>query len=174
MADLAPRSVFDGLLKPLGSGGGVAVRERPHPGLATIMGTNPTPLAARLGFPFPSGQRRTAGPAFDLLGISRNTWLAVGEGGPTLAATLTTQLAGLAQVADQSGAYGLLDLSGPRAADTLAKGLNIDLDPSAFPDNAVAVSQAAHLGVILWRTTTGFGVLTPRSSAGSFWHFLST
>lgn len=161
MLDLTSVSAFDGLLRPAGTGEGLTVRERTGFGLATIMAADRAAPAPRL----PGGVR--------LLGISRGVWLALGEGGSAFAAGLATMLAGTAHIADQSGAYGLLELTGPKAPDVLAKGLPVDLHAAAFPDEAVAVSQIARIGVIVWRIPGGFALLTPRSSGGSFWHWLA-
>lgn len=175
MVELKPCPVFAGLLQPSGTAAGVIVREIVNPGLATILAAADT-LAPRLRdacqMTLQSGARRTRGPAFDLLGTSRQAWLAVGGDGPKLAADLGAALQGAAHLTDQSGAYGLLHLAGPRVADCLAKGLPIDLDASAFGEDAVAVTQVAHIGVIIWRIPGGFALLTPRSSAGSLCHWL--
>ncbi len=173
MADLMARSAFDGLLAPLGAGQGVAVREITGFGLASILARDPAALAAAVAVNLPAGPVCTHAPGFALLGTSRVTWLAFGEGGPAFAQKLSEKGAGAAHVADQSGAYGILDLTGPHARDVLAKGLPVDLDPTAFAADAVAVSQIAQIGVILWRIPGGFRLATPRSSAGSFWHWLA-
>ncbi|BCW90787.1 hypothetical protein sos41_39620 [Alphaproteobacteria bacterium SO-S41] len=178
MVDLAARSAFDGLLLPIGTGQGVTVHEPAGLGVATILaGPDRAAFAARVRDMFAatlsSGSMHIATPAISFLGTSRNVWLAVGAGGSTFAADLARSLAGVGEVADQSGAYGILDLTGPNAMAVLAKGLPIDLDSSAFAEDAVAVSHIEHIGVIVWRIPGGFRLATPRSSAASFWHWLS-
>ena len=178
MGELKPRSAFDGLLHPVGTGQGVAVREPAGLGVATILaGADHAAFAARIsevyGVILSGGPIHVASSAISFLGTSRHVWLAVGEGGPAFAARLSRALAGVAEVADQSGAYGLLDLIGARGAAVLAKGLPIDLHPSVFGEDAVAVSHIEHIGVIVWRIPGGFRLATPRSSTASFWHWLS-
>ena len=179
MVELWPRPVFDGLLQPTGTGQGVTVREQAGLGITTVLaGPDLGALSARVheiyAVALPTGPRHVATSDVTFLGTSRHVWLAVGEGGPAFASALATSLAGVADVADQSGAYGVLDLTGPNAATVLAKGLPIDLHPSAFAADAVAVSHIEHIGVTVWRIPGGFRLATPRSSAGSFWHWLST
>jgi sarcosine oxidase subunit gamma len=173
MAELSARSAFDGLLAPIGAGAGVTVREVTGFGLATILARDPAALAAAFGVTLPSGPVSTQAAGLTMLGTSRATWLVFADGEAALARSLTAKLRSAAHVADQSGAYGILDLAGPHARDVLAKGLPIDLDPAAFAADAVAVSHIAQIGAIVWRIPGGFRLATPRSSAGSFWHWLA-
>jgi sarcosine oxidase subunit gamma len=166
MARLTAEPVFGALLAGCR---GVDVSARAGLGIATVLAVGHDLDG------WPIGPVRAETEGVTVLGISRRTWLAVGDGGPGTAALLSQRMAGKAHVADQSGAYGLIDLSGPHADAVLAKGLNIDLDPSAFPADGVAVTTIAHIGVVLWRRTVGGGyhLATPRSSAVSFMHWLS-
>jgi sarcosine oxidase subunit gamma len=67
-----------------------------------------------------------------------------------------------------------LRIAGPRARVTFAKGLSIDLDPSAFAVGHVASSILAHIAVTIWRTDeTSYDTAVPRSFAGDFWHWLA-
>lgn len=79
------------------------------------------------------------------------------------------------RVADQSGGFVLLRLSGPAAAEVLARGCRLDLHESAFGIGAVARTPIAQVGVILHRTApTTFEMLVPATLARSFAHFLTT
>jgi len=82
---------------------------------------------------------------------------------------------GRAAVVDQSHAGMLLNATGRRIRDALAKGLPIDLDPRAFGVGHAAVTAVAHVGVHLWQINElpTYRLLVPRSYAGSFWHWLS-
>jgi heterotetrameric sarcosine oxidase gamma subunit len=87
---------------------------------------------------------------------------------------LAEAFCGLAFIVDQSHARALLRVTGPRARDTLEKGLAIDLHPRAFATGFAAATSVAHIPVLLWqvddRPTYEFAV--PRSYALSFWHWL--
>jgi sarcosine oxidase subunit gamma len=166
MRRLVPEPVFGDLLS---SCRGIQVAERMGCGVATVLAEGPGPGA------WPDGPRRTNVDGITVLGISRRTWLAFGEGGAGMARALGARLAGIAHVADQSGAYGVLELTGLNADAVLAKGLNVDLHSSAFPADGVSVTSVAHIDVVLCRRDEGGGyrLVTPRSSAGSFMHWLS-
>jgi sarcosine oxidase subunit gamma len=171
MADpwtLDPRPAFHGLLASVGEGDGVTVTEIDGLALATVLIARPG-FAERFGAPLPDGPRRAENGGVTLLGIGPGRWLALAPAGTDLVG----RFADLAAVTDQSDGLGLLQVAGPRAADALAKGCMIDLDPSAFGADAVAVTTIAHVGVTLWRAEDGFVLAVPRSYAGSFWHWLA-
>jgi sarcosine oxidase subunit gamma len=132
-------------------------------------------LAERLGFEPPAEPQRRGAGGLALLGVGPHRWLAVAEGGEALADRLARELAGAASVCDQSDGYFVIELGGPAARRALAKGVAIDLHPSAFPADAVAVTQVAHIGVVIWRTDVGerFRLALFRSMAASFWGWLS-
>ena len=89
MADLAARSAFDGLLAPIGTGQGVTMREVAGFGLATILVRDSAALGAALSASLPAGPVCTHVAQLTLLGTSRSTWLAFGNGGPAFAQSLT-------------------------------------------------------------------------------------
>ena len=113
----------------------------------------------------------------DFIGAGPDQWLAIAPAasGLDLATVLADQLQGLASVADQTDARTLVSVSGEKARDTLAKGLPIDLHPRAFPEGAVAITHAAHIGVILWRPigSDSFILACSRSYSDSFWRWLT-
>ena len=88
---------------------------------------------------------------------------------------LRARCGSLAAIVDQSHAGMLLNATGRRIRDALAKGLPIDLDPRAFGIGHAAVTAVAHVGVHLWQINElpTYRLLVPRSYAGSFWHWLS-
>jgi sarcosine oxidase subunit gamma len=130
--------------------------------------------AALSGFAvdLPDLPRRVEGRDIAFIWTGPDQWLAQGPQGkePLLAEVFS----GLASVVDQSHARTLLRVSGPRARDALAKGLAIDLHPSAFATGFAAATSVAHIGVVVWQIddcpTYEFAV--PRSYALSFWHWL--
>lgn len=70
----------------------------------------------------------------------------------------------------------ILRVSGPEARTVLNRGLPIDLDESAFPENAFAQSVIHHIPVLVHRLPaeddTVFDVYVPREYAVSFWEWL--
>jgi sarcosine oxidase subunit gamma len=180
MVDLKPVSAFAGLLKPIGHGAGVTVSERTGLGIATIIagrdkGSFTVRMLSAFGITLEDGPGRAISHGVSFIGISRGVWLAIAPGGPGFATDLAARLSGAAHVADQSGAYGVLRLSGPKVHDTLAKGLPVDLQPRAFAADQSAVSSIAHMGVTLWQIDDdppGYDLLVARSTAGSFWRWL--
>jgi sarcosine oxidase subunit gamma len=78
-------------------------------------------------------------------------------------------------VSDQSDGRTVIRISGPRTRDTLAKGLPIDLDLRAFPENGAATSVISLMGVQLWQVddTPAYDIAIFRSLSGSFWRWLT-
>jgi methylglutamate dehydrogenase subunit D len=113
-------------------------------------------LAARiretLGVELPFGPRRTDVNLVSALGVGPERWLLVHDGADgEFANRLARDVAGLAAVCVQSDAYVVVRVSGPRARDALAKGVSVDLHPRVFGNADVAVTQAAHVGLVLWQ-----------------------
>ena len=76
---------------------------------------------------------------------------------------------------DQSDARLVLLLSGPRVRDVLAKGVPVDLHPKAFKPGDVANTIVAHIGVQIDMLDDApiYQLTAPRSTAGSFWSWLT-
>jgi methylglutamate dehydrogenase subunit D len=137
-------------------------------------------VQAEYGVELPQGPRRAAGRRAAFVGIGVDAWLALGGSGAAEFATdVQAALGATASVSDQGGAYGLLRLSGPRVADTLAKMLPIDLHPRVFDIGFAASTAASHIAVCLWRLEDDadalpvFEIAVARSFAASFWHALT-
>ena len=178
MADLAHISAFANL--PLAVPG-VTAQERHGLAIATVMGRRgqSAALAAAVREQFdielPQGPRCSHSDALSFLGTGPGRWLAFHSAPqPKFFDGFSRQLEGLASVVDQSGAFGVLRLSGARVLEVLAKGVAIDLDAAAFPTGHVAVTQIAHIGVTLWKVddAPSFDLAVARSYAGSFAHWL--
>jgi len=176
-------SPFRDVLTPLRCGNptgrpGVTVELRGMGTLATIAtrqgqrrALNAAALA-RFAVDLPDLPGRVAGRNIAFIWTGPEQWLA--QGPPGKEAELAEAFSGLAFIVDQGHARTLLRVSGPRARDTLAKGLAIDLHPRAFATGSAAATSVAHIAVLLWqvddRPTYEFAV--PRSYALSFWHWL--
>ncbi len=85
-----------------------------------------------------------------------------------------SSLGSLASISDQSDSRMVLRLSGARVRDALAKALPIDLHPRAFGPGRAAVTQAAHIGVVIWQrdAAPSFDLAVARSYAGSLVEWL--
>lgn len=187
MSKLASLSAFHGLATP-GSYGkpdgtaGVTVAERTALGLATVevrKGQDEALKAAvrkAFGLDLPEGSTVAPGKKISFIGTGPGQWFAVSEAlaNESLAEKLSGKLKGLASVSDQSSGRAVLCLSGPRARETLAKGLAIDLDPRVFPAASAATSALSHMGVLVWREgeSEAYDIALFRSVAESFWRWL--
>lgn len=114
--------------------------------------------------------------AIAITGTAPGQWLAVARGIDAAAQldALRTDLEGLAAVTDQGDGRVILEVSGPRARDALAKGIAIDLDASAFKVGDAAQTSASHIGlqIALIDDAPTFEVISARSTAESLWSWL--
>lgn len=187
MSKLASLSAFHSLATPGRYGktdgaAGVTIAERTGLGLATVevrKGQDEalkTAVRKAYGLDLPEGSIATPGKKVSFIGTGPGQWFAVSEtlANEALAEALTGKLQGLASVSDQSSGRAVLRLSGPRARDTLAKGLAIDLDPRVFPAASAATSTLSHMGVLVWREGEAevYDIALFRSVAASFWRWL--
>jgi methylglutamate dehydrogenase subunit D len=155
----------------------VTIEERTGFGLAAVMarkGVTAQSIADALGVPVVDGPRWSSDGDLALLGSGPGTWLALGAGPADHAEHLRKALGSLASVADQSGAYLILRISGPEARTVLQRGAPVDLHPAAFGPGCVAVTVIAHIGVIIRQVddAPAYEVAIFRSYAASFRHWL--
>jgi len=162
-------------------GPGVRVKEIRPAALATIIvrrGQGDALAAAvrgDFGCDLPTTPRHVQSAALTLVWAGPGRWLAVkSTGDRRFAADLARRLAGVASVIDQSHATALLELSGPRIRDALAKGFAVDLHPRAFGPDDVAITLVSHITAHIWQTSADpvYQVAVARSLAPSFWHWL--
>lgn len=159
---------------------GLAVMERTDFVFATVIarrdqrGTLATACNTAFGLAPPDGPRRvTVGP-LTFAGIGPGQWIVSSQAEPNLAARLRAVIGPFAAVTDQSDSRLVLHLSGTQVRDVMAKGVPLDLHPSVFKVGDVAVTQVAYMGVQIDRLDeTNWQITTPRSTAGSFWSWLS-
>lgn len=160
---MKPESAFGGVLRAAGDAinPGVIVREVTDLSVALIVAMEPV-----LGLT--DGPKRTTWSGVDFLGVGPGKWLALGN-------AASFDFSHKAAVIDQSGGYGLLEISGRDVVATLEKGIGIDLHPNEFADDDVAVTVCSHIGVVLWRgDANSFRLAVPRSYAASFWLWLES
>jgi len=153
-------------------------------GLATLIaepGTATALLAravqGRLGIVLPEMPRAAQAAAHDLVWAGPGQWLLRTASRDGFAGLLG-ELSAHAAVSDQSDARAAVRLSGPRVRDVLAKGVMLDLHPTAFAVGDAALTSVAYVGVHLWRLADGpdgsvFEIMVARSMAGSFWSWVA-
>ena len=178
--DLVHDSAFAGL-HAAGAGDGVVAVERFGLAIATVI-LRPGKLrelaaavTANFAIDLPVGAEWTANNGVALLGTGPGKWLAINDTRDTeFVSNLETQLQGFASVVEQSDGLGVLRLGGPALSETLAKGVQIDLAPAAFPTGSVAVTSIAHIGATLWKVDDRptIDVAVARSLSNSFLHWL--
>ncbi|WP_340119614.1 sarcosine oxidase subunit gamma family protein [Pelagibius sp. 7325] len=137
-------------------------------------------VASLTGCAPPQGPSGSSGDAEGaILAIAPGRWL-VESRDPRLAQRLAGQIGpDLGAVTDLSHARVAIRVSGPKATWVLAKGLALDLHPTAFPPLKVAQSAIHEVGVILRRVSPdnlggeSFDLYVYRGFALSFWDWLT-
>lgn len=132
-------------------------------------------LRAHYGLEPPTRPECISNGETSLIGTAPECWLMTRPNAERLlAAELREKLCGLASIADQSGAYARVRISGPGAASLLQKGVFIDLE--TFAPGAAATTHIAHLGLILWRSGAdqAYDLALFRSTARDFIHWIET
>lgn len=95
--------------------------------------------------------------------------------GGVSAGEIKKKLGGTASVVDQSHGRVVMRVSGPKARVVLAKGTPVDLHPDKFLIGASAMTQMAHVGVHVTRTSEDeFTLSVFRGFSESFWEWLTT
>jgi sarcosine oxidase, subunit gamma len=140
------------------AGGAVSLRELPFCAQISLRGNAYDPAFRKavnkaLGFDIPvKPNRNIVSSGVTALWLGPDEWLLVGTQGTeeTVISRLRTALAGLhASVVDVSDARGILDISGPRSRDLLAKGCSLDLHPRAFHQGDCVQTNLARANIIL-------------------------
>ena len=129
------------------------------------------------GVELPAKPRIVAGRGMAFAWSGPGQWLAVADAlpeGDDIESCLRRCVGATASVCEQTDARIVVDVSGPRARDVLAKGIPFDLHPRAFATGDVAMSVASHIAVQLWQVDDSprFRLLVPRGYAASFRRWL--
>ncbi|MDO9382573.1 MAG: sarcosine oxidase subunit gamma family protein [Hyphomicrobiaceae bacterium] len=127
------------------------------------------------GLPLPSEPKRVAAGDVSIIWSAPGQWLVVFEsGGRQRVSDLTAALRGLASTTDQSDSRAIIEISGPRVRDVLAKGVMVDLHPSVFAPGNTAITLVAHVGAQLTCIDAApvYQLMVPRSFCLSFWDWL--
>ena len=179
-------SAFSGLPSAVGSGRGVIATERDGFGIARIAAHRAQAakvselFRADFGVEPPNAPRRASRGDVGIAGIGPGVWLATRDGaGNAFADSLRSLLGDCAAVSDQSDAYAILRLTGPKVRETLAKLIPIDIHPRSFQEGDIAQTLCGYVNVTLWRledtaqSGTAFEIWAGRSLAVSLHQAIS-
>ncbi|MEJ2121942.1 MAG: sarcosine oxidase subunit gamma family protein [Alphaproteobacteria bacterium] len=140
----------------------VVMREHAHRTMVTLRGNSEdegfrSAVSATVGIAPPTEALTAAtSGARSILWMGPDEWLVVAppDQRETLPAKLATALEGQdAAVVEVGESMTVIELSGRRAADVIAKGCTIDLHPSVFQPGRVVRTLLAKAGVIIHQTS---------------------
>lgn len=138
-----------------------------------LLGHSVAALNTALGVQLPATPHRVAAEGITYLWSGPSSWLAMSES-TDLISELSQRAGQLAAITEQSDGLFTLRVIGSHVRDILAKLVPIDLHPSAFPPDAVALTLAGHINVRLWQEEDGaFALCCFRGFAGALHHALA-
>lgn len=120
------------------------------------------------GIALPDTPKRVAGGEAAFAWAGPGKWLAM--------STAEADFAALpAAVSDQSDGRVVLAVSGPKARETLATLISIDLHPRAFTPGDVAMTHAASIATHLWQVDDAptYELACFRSYAATLWRWIA-
>src|SRR5205085_5861336 len=110
-------------------------------------------------------------------GVGPDQWIASADGSDALgfAARVRARIGPFAAVSDQSDSRLVLRVSGPRVREVLAKGVPVDLHPSAFKPGDIACTVVGYINtqIDMLDDAPTYQLAAARSMAGSFWSWLT-
>jgi heterotetrameric sarcosine oxidase gamma subunit len=122
-----------------------------------------------LGLAPPATAGRAVRENVELIWSGPHRWLAIAGGvaEPEWVARLSRVYGGVAGVSPQSSGQVIVKVGGPGAREALSKVCALDLHPSVFRPDSVALTKLSQVAVQLWRVGDGdaFGIAMPRSYA---------
>jgi sarcosine oxidase subunit gamma len=127
------------------------------------------------GADLPMTPRWVAGRNASLIWNGPGHWLVESNHPAMNFEAIVQGFAACAAVVNQTDSRIMLDVSGPRVRDVLAKGLPIDLHDSRFRVGDVALTSASHIGVQIWQVDPSplYRLSIARSYFGSLWQWLA-
>lgn len=160
------------VVSPSGTAG-VALRERLGLTLAQVSAFRgreaelAEAVRSTYGIELPAGPSRAASGDVAFVGAGPNKWLAVSSANADFAA-----LPGA--VSDQSDGRSVFSVSGPKARETLATLISIDLHPRAFKPGDAAMTHAASIAVHLWQVDDAptYELVCFRTFAATLWRWI--
>ncbi|MFD1331292.1 sarcosine oxidase subunit gamma [Methylopila musalis] len=124
-------------------------------------------VRAAFGVELADGPKRVTANGVSFLGTGPGKWLAIGPAGTDFS-TLP------AAVTDQSDGRSVFRLSGPKARETLATLVQIDLHPRAFGPGAAAATHAASIAVQVSQIDDAptYEIVCFRTFAATLWRWI--
>jgi sarcosine oxidase subunit gamma len=132
-------------------------------------------IQSLLGLALPAEPKHVAAADVSIVWSAPGQWLVLfASGGRQRVPDLAAALQGLASTTDQSDSRAIIEVSGPRVRDVLAKGVMVDLHPKAFGPGDTAVTLVAHVGAQITCIDAApvYQLMVPRSFCLSFWDWL--
>ena len=188
MANLTPRSALAPFLHAGHHGRedktGVTLREISNCAIAEVTAFKgqkdalANAIVATFDIALPAANKTASKDGVTFVSIGPGKWLVTGEGKAEhdLIARLQKAAGSLAAIVDQSDARALVEISGDKARAALAKGVMIDLDPSAFKIGNAATSFAVQFWITLWQTSDApsYRIAVFRSMGSDLLHWLES
>ncbi len=142
-----------------GAAPGVVIAERVDVAICSVLARRGatdrlmSSVQSAFALELPLTPRYTGNGAVAFAWAGPGQWLALGERmtGPAFEQRLRAAVGETASIIDQSHGRTLIRVSGPRARETLAKGVPIDLHPSAFGPGSAASTVISHIGAHFWQ-----------------------
>ena len=125
----------------------------------------------------PWGPKTASKDGLVFTGAAPGQWLVMVEGdGRAQFDALRSRLAGMATIVEQTDGKAVVEISGSRVRDTLAKGCMLDLHPRIFGPGDAATTPVALIDCQIWQINAGptYLLAVPSSYAGSFWSWLTS
>ncbi|MBI3899277.1 MAG: hypothetical protein HY308_13415 [Gammaproteobacteria bacterium] len=126
-------------------------------------------VAGALGLSMRPGQV-TCEPLFTALPTAPGYWMLLTTVAHQFLPELSSKIAGLAYVSDQSHARVVLRLSGASAHAVLRKGCRLDIDPAVFSSGMCAQTVVAEISAYIYRLddTPSYDLVVPAGYARAF------
>jgi sarcosine oxidase subunit gamma len=124
-------------------------------------------VRAAYGIELPTTPKRVAADDVAFVWAGPGKWLATSSG--------EADFSGLpGAVSDQSDGRTVLSVSGPRARETLATLIQIDLHPRAFAPGDAALTHAASIAIHVWQVDDAptYEIACFRSFAATLWRWI--
>ncbi|MFT0861162.1 sarcosine oxidase subunit gamma [Ancylobacter sp. G4_0304] len=114
--------------------------------------------------------RATSAGGLSFIGTAPGRWMVLSDAASDLASRLAAALGSLAAITEQTDSALVYELSGAKVREVLAKGLALDLHPSAFATGSAATTVFSHIGVTLWQSADAprYRLLVARSYEAAF------
>ena len=178
MADqtLSTRTAFHGVTLPASAAGAELAAIPPRPMLSVAaypdeVSEAQTVASRLIGVNLPKPGRWIASGGFEVAYSDLDTWFCWAEARDVV--RLDHAMAGSAARVDQSCGWAGLRLSGPAAADVLARVTPLDIRAAVFRPGQAARTEVAHMAALVLAREGAFDIWVMRSFARTLHHDLT-